>query len=245
MVVVEPGFAERIKESLKERSVRTLGFDRGSCSDAVDVDGALGRAIEALMAVAAPRGVYANAAVVEVEEDRVVTAAGAVRSAMFARLAAASGPERSVVFAVCTLGEGVDRLLAAQATLFKRSVMDAVASELAEIAADLADRHWQSEISAQGLESSARFSPGYCDWRLDGQAAVFGAVDARPAGVRLDAQFVMFPGKTISGVSLVARGVPASRPCVFCSLERCANRRPFEAASERERRSGPGTGHGT
>ena len=245
MVVVEPGLGECIRESLKERSVRTLGFDRESCCAVVDVDGALDPAIEAVMALAAPRGVYATAAVVEVEEDRVVTAAGTVRSAMFARLAAASGPERSVVFTVCTLGEGIDRLLAAQATLFKRSVMDAVASELAEIAADLADRHWQCETAAQGLGSSARFSPGYCDWPLDGQAAVFGALDARTAGVRLDAQFVMFPGKTVSGVSLVARGVPASRPCVLCSLEGCANRRLFESACERERRSGPGAVHGT
>jgi hypothetical protein len=75
------------------------------------------------------------------------------------------------------------------------------------------------------MESTMRFSPGYCDWKLDGQKIVFNAIDAEQLDVTLNLYYVMSPVKTISSISLISDDVPMTSPCVFCEKANCSWRR--------------------
>ncbi|MEA3470706.1 MAG: hypothetical protein U9R24_03210, partial [Thermodesulfobacteriota bacterium] len=98
-------------------------------------------------------------------------------------------------------------------------------SECIEMAADMLEAEWKKEVESRGFAYSLRFSPGYCDWALEGQEVIFNALDAGRIGVRLAPYSVMIPGKSISAVALMAEEVPVVTPCVFCPKRDCPWRR--------------------
>lgn len=78
------------------------------------------------------------------------------------------------------------------------AVFDAVASEAAEQAALVLEEHFLSEIGSPARV--LRYSPGYCGWDLSGQRALFGELQPKRIGLRLNDRCLMTPVKSISGV---------------------------------------------
>ncbi len=97
-----------------------------------------------------------------------------------------------------TLGEGVDRYLQ-RLSLFSVSghfVADAVASALAEAAADLAEEELRGQLSLR-----PRFSPGYGDMPLSFQESLLSLTDApRRLGIKLGRSLLLSPQKTITAI---------------------------------------------
>jgi hypothetical protein len=70
-------------------------------------------------------------------------------------------------------------------------------------------RHLAAEARAQGLRLTGRMAPGFGDWGLEQQRALFSAFDGAGVSVRLTEACVMLPLKSVSGlyglVPVVAR----------------------------------------
>ena len=56
------------------------------------------------------------------------------------------------------------------------------------------------EFRDLGLEPTKRYAPGYGDWDLESQAPLMALVDGTRIGITLTDDFLMLPGKSISGV---------------------------------------------
>ncbi|MDP2952624.1 MAG: hypothetical protein Q8O76_04840 [Chloroflexota bacterium] len=132
--------------------------------------------------------------------------------------------------AVCTIGRALEdevaRLFAA-GEYSAALALDSVGSVAVESLADRVNGlicHWSL---SHGLVSTPRLSPGYGDWPLQGQKAVFDCLPAGKIGVSLNEQYTMEPRKSISfGVGIgdgLSKGVPLKR-CQHCGMADCPYR---------------------
>jgi len=232
LIVVRPVVDNNAVESLRERTLSVLSGGTGRASN--ETLRALDAAIERAVEVAEPCGGYRFARLVDVYEDGVKTMFGAVESTKFAMMARESSGDPRVAFALSTAGASLDAELALDIPLLEKFVLDAVGSELAEIVADMVEAEWKRDATEQGLESSARMSPGYCDWLLQGQSVIFKAIDAEAIGVRLTDSFLMIPAKSVSSAAVLAERVPLRVQCLTCTRADC----PFRRAPQDEAWSG-------
>lgn len=111
-----------------------------------------------------------------------------------------AGLER-IVYCVCTIGPGLEEevtRLADEGELLRAVVLDAVGSVAAEAVAEYMDRAIQEMAAREGLKASCRASPGYGDWDVREQRALFELVPAERIGVRLSDRAMMIPRKSVS-----------------------------------------------
>jgi hypothetical protein len=140
------------------------------------------------------------------------------------------GPVEHAAVAVCTIGEALERRVRAlweARELPLASMLDSVGSgaveSLAEYVNDL--------LCGQGLPAlrvTNRISPGYADWDVAEQRALFRLCAAEAIGVTLNEACVMTPGKSISllvGAGPEARVDHYFSQCARCWMRDCAYRR--------------------
>ena len=138
--------------------------------------------------------------------------------------------ERVAVFLV-TIGNHLEETacrLLEDRLIVQATVLDAVGS----VAADKVAEFVQDKVSAiaqnQGLCTSRRFSPGYCDWNISQQKMVFRALDNHSMGVRLTDGYQMFPRKSVSGIIGIGpcdSNIEHYNPCKTCKKHNCSGRR--------------------
>ena len=137
--------------------------------------------------------------------------------------------QKVAIFAL-TIGDGLESIvagLAADGSMVKASVLDAIASHAAENLAGLVDDRISEEMRNQGLATSRRFSPGYCDWDVSQQEMVFKALEGNSTGINLTEDYLMLPRKSISGIIGIgddSSNVDTYNPCRTC-LRDCLTRR--------------------
>ncbi|MFC1964831.1 vitamin B12 dependent-methionine synthase activation domain-containing protein [Chloroflexota bacterium] len=138
--------------------------------------------------------------------------------------------EKVAVFAL-TIGNHLGDMichLAENGLVLQATVLDAIGSGAAEkLAVFVEDRIKKIAIS-QGLSTSRRFSPGYCDWDIGQQRMLFRALKGDTAGILLTERCLMIPQKSISGI--IGLGNPDSNnenynPCITCDKQGCSGRR--------------------
>ena len=224
MVIVEPEMNKGILERLRSSTLRKLSYDASEAPDR-KIIGALDEALLVAEKVAKPRGIYRTLPVLETSKYGVKTEAGNIHSAMFTRLVNICRGDRSIVFMIATIGEGLEITGRSSESLFHQLVFDTVGSELTEMTADMLETDWRGKLNSTGLQCCSRFSPGYCDWPLEGQDVIFKALDAGLIDVHLSPQFVIVPGKSISAIAVAAEEVPIPSPCVFSAKKDCPWRR--------------------
>ena len=130
-----------------------------------------------------------------------------------------------------TIGARLEEMvcqLAEDGLILHATVLDAIGSDAAERVADFVQGRIEEMASAQGLVTSLRFSPGYCDWDIGQQKKIFRAVDGNSIGIRLTKECLMIPRKSISGA--IGIGPPSGNvgnynPCKTCKKYDCPNRR--------------------
>jgi len=136
--------------------------------------------------------------------------------------------EKAAVFLV-TIGSHLEemvRRLAEDGLMLQATVLDAIGSVAAEKLADFVQGRVGEVARAQGLYTSWRFSPGYCDWDVVQQKIVFRAVNGDSAGVRLTEGCQMLPRKSISSVIGISPcEVEKYNPCLTCDKYDCVGRR--------------------
>jgi cobalamin-dependent methionine synthase I len=141
------------------------------------------------------------------------------------------GEVEHVAAAVVTIGELLERRVAAlweSRELPLASMLDSVGSGAVESLAEYVNDVLCQQGLAAGLRVTNRISPGYADWDVAEQHAIFRLCSGAPVGVALNAACFMTPGKSIS--LLVGAGVRARvdhyfSQCARCWMGDCAYRR--------------------
>lgn len=131
---------------------------------------------------------------------------------------------------VATLGPGLEahcRTLAARGEIYRAALLDAVGvALLASLAAACGER-LESLARSRGLHAGRRLAPGTGGLPLSRQQALFSLVDAERIGVRLSADLVMEPVKSISFFSLFRTAPDAAigrSKCSGCGMDGCGFR---------------------
>jgi hypothetical protein len=136
-----------------------------------------------------------------------------------------------VAFFALTIGSYLEEMvayLAENGLILQATVLDAIGSGTAEKLANQVGIRIKQIASTDGMVTSRRFSPGYCDWKLDQQEMVFRALNGDTGGVRLTDSFLMMPQKSVSGVigiGLPDRDIEEYNPCTTCKKKECPGRR--------------------
>ena len=135
----------------------------------------------------------------------------------------------SAALFVCTAGEVFTRLtreLNAEGDFLEAYVVDAIGSLTVERAMDNIQSELEREMAAQGLHISNRYSPGYCNWPLAGQQALFGAIGEHGTGVELSATCLMSPIKSVSGIIGIGADIRRREyGCAVCNNKTCIYRK--------------------
>jgi hypothetical protein len=141
------------------------------------------------------------------------------------------GEVEHVAACVLTIGDGLERRVTAlweSRELPLASMLDSVGSGAVESLAEYVNDTLCQQGLAAGLAVTNRISPGYADWAVEEQHALFRLCSGDPVGVTLNAACFMTPGKSIS--LLVGAGVRARvdhyfSQCTRCWMRDCAYRR--------------------
>ena len=130
---------------------------------------------------------------------------------------------------VLTIGnylEDTAARLAQDGLILQSAVLDAIGSDATERLADSVESQISEVAHNQGLTISRRFSPGYCDWDVSQQKAVFQTMKEDYAGIHLTDGCLMLPRKSISGIiGIGPRDVEDYNPCKTCDKHDCIGRR--------------------
>jgi Vitamin B12 dependent methionine synthase, activation domain len=140
------------------------------------------------------------------------------------------GEVEHVAVALCTIGEALERRVAAlweARELPLASMLDSVGSGAVESLAEYVN----DVLCQQGLPAlkvTNRISPGYADWDVAEQRALFALCPGDAIGVVLNEACVMTPGKSISllvGAGRAAKVDHYFSQCARCWMRDCAYRR--------------------
>lgn len=212
---------------LFEKVVARLGYPSPSVLSE-DVRSGIQRAVERALNQARVESVLRWASLVKAGGGMIEGKGIRIHSPRWARVAERAEKPASICAFVVTLGRRLDETVAAlqRESFFDAYLLDAAGSELAEETAGALEAFLASQAAAEGMEITARFSPGYCDWDLkQGQDALFRFLDAGSAGVLCNDAGMMTPLKTISGVVIAAPRLAVRVACSWCNQKECLHRR--------------------
>ncbi len=138
--------------------------------------------------------------------------------------------EKVAVFTL-TIGNHLEEMvahLAENGLVLQATVLDAIGSGATEKLADYVDDRIKRMAKIEGLVTSQRFSPGYCDWEVSQQKMVFKALNGDTAGIRLTESLLMVPRKSVSGIIGIGpahHNIANYNPCHTCNKKDCPGRR--------------------
>ncbi len=129
---------------------------------------------------------------------------------------------------VCTVGEklpGYSRILMEQGDIMEGYVVDVAGNLIVEKAMDKIQEILKKELAEEGLKTTNRYSPGYCEWDIVEQQKLFALFQEDYLGVRLTENSLMQPIKTVSGVIGIGKNVKNNPyTCDYCTQANCLYR---------------------
>ena len=134
----------------------------------------------------------------------------------------------ALVFYLVTAGVSFQDWMHAVATTgdpFRACLIDALGSEIVERAADKLRADIADCVRPVGWLASARYGPGYCDWKLAEQHQLFSLFPEGFCGVTLSESAIMQPMKSVSGVFALGTQVKQrASGCSICTMDNCFRR---------------------
>ena len=134
------------------------------------------------------------------------------------------------VFAL-TIGDRLEEMTAKlgdRGLIVEAFILDAIGSSTTEKAAEFVHGIIGELADLRDLTVSRRFSPGYCDWDISQQEAIFRALNGASPGIELSDDYLMTPEKSVSGIIGIGpkdSEVNTYNPCSTCSKFTCLWRR--------------------
>ena len=214
MTGMEPVMVEGFSVSVEPAEVRRfLGTKNGErAAPDPRYDDLLGDCLAAAGSLISPKAMYVYAAGRELPGSRTFAALG------------------RMAFCVCTIGASLETevtRLSEGGELLRAVVLDSIGSVAAEAVADHVDKRIGADAAKEGLKTSCRASPGYGDWDIREQAAIFRLLPAERIGVRLSETFMMIPRKSISFAMHIAKEpamLRSENSCRACGRTDCPYR---------------------
>ncbi|MDO8535669.1 MAG: vitamin B12 dependent-methionine synthase activation domain-containing protein [Candidatus Omnitrophota bacterium] len=140
------------------------------------------------------------------------------------------GASHVVIFLV-TIGEGIEReagILTKEKDPLEGYLLDRIGSFAVESLAESVEKKIRRDYSILKKSVSRRYSPGYCDWRIEEQRILSKELDFSKIGVTLNESCMMQPKKSISAIVAIAnKGVfnESGSTCGICDRKDCSYRR--------------------
>lgn len=138
------------------------------------------------------------------------------------------GSEYAALF-LCTAGglfTDLTHHFNSRGDLLEAYIVDAIGSLTVEKAMDKIQHDLKLKADVWQMEISNRYSPGYCNWHLSSQKALFGLIGENPSGVSLTDSCLMEPIKSVSGIIGIGKEVKRREyGCVVCQNENCIYRK--------------------
>lgn len=208
--------------ALLYHEIRDLLYGSGeSLSACSELELLLREAVEDLLLRVRPRGVWALRSIRRNSGGFVEIDEGHLRSLpVSAYLESCEGRPQLLMMAV-TLGH----LSPQRDDLAYRYAHDRAGSVLAELLMGRMDERCRAEAMAEGLRSSRRFSPGFCDLDLKEQNVFDSVLNLESIGISLNASCVLVPEKSITAAAVAADRLPSASICAFCAKVECPVRR--------------------
>ena len=191
----------------------------GASASTPELEALMDRALSLLEGRLCYRVCYREVPVVR-EEDGIRLLSLVTPSQTVAR--ALEGCKTAVLFAA-TVGLDLDRLIAryGRVSPSRGLMMQALGAERIEALCD-AFCNWLAEEYAP-LKLRRRFSPGYGDLPLEGQRAIFDALQChKEIGLYLNGSYLMSPTKSVTAiVGIGGAGMCQERSCAACGKKDC------------------------
>ncbi len=137
-----------------------------------------------------------------------------------------------ITFFLATIGDQVDAVIKTSMRKKKLSdayIYDAIGSAAVEATVEDFQNKMDSTVKKKNQRTTLRFSPGYCDWKINEQEKVFSVLENDLIDVDLNESYLMAPRKSVSGVfgigsrELVDKD--ETNPCRLCGMHTCVARR--------------------
>lgn len=130
---------------------------------------------------------------------------------------------------LCTAGEEFTRMtntLNDQGDYMEAYILDAIGSLTVEKAMDKIQYELKTEAEGYQLRTSNRYSPGYCNWPLTDQPALFHLIGAHPTKITINDSCLMTPRKSVSGIIGMGQNLKHHKyGCEICSNATCIYRK--------------------
>jgi hypothetical protein len=150
---------------------------------------------------------------------------GQIESIADRRLIGYLGQCTQVAVFLVTLGPGVDTFIQGVqqgGDPLMAFMANHVAALFAEQATEVLHGHIGASFAARGMGITNRYSPGYCNWDVGQQRALFQLFPTGFCGVQLTDSCLMLPMKSVSGIIGVGRGAQVlPYDCGHCSQSDC------------------------
>ncbi len=168
---------------------------------------------------------------IEKIEGATLTLEGGVKLKS-AKISKTLGKCDRITFFLATIGDQVDDVIETSLSNKKLSdayIYDAIGSAAVEATVDEFQNNMDTKVKEQNQRTTLRFSPGYCDWKINEQQKVFSVLENDLIDVDLSESNLMAPRKSVSGVfgigsrELVDKD--ETNPCKLCGMHTCVARR--------------------
>ncbi|MGM0432555.1 MAG: hypothetical protein ACQEQU_07575 [Spirochaetota bacterium] len=134
----------------------------------------------------------------------------------------------SAVVCAGTLGKAIDEeMKREELRMYERVVLDQTASSVMEMVMDVAQKKIKQSCAA-GEGISQRYSPGYCDWSVEGQKTMASLLPLDILGISLTPSCLMSPRKSVTALLGVGRKEVMEaygNACIRCRRHSCLYRR--------------------
>ena len=221
---------ENIRLDIKKDDVfRLLGKKRNGRFH-VRTEKRLDEFIDKARSIVRPKLVYSTRRINKVERHTITIEGGI--SFKSGRLSKSIGKCDKVAVFLATVGKKLDDMihsLMKQRKMADAYMYDAIGSAAVEETVESFQRGFDSLAEKSNERSTLRFSPGYCDWRIQEQEKLFSVVDSELVGIQLSPGCLMTPRKSVSGVfgigSVEEIDKSRNNPCEQCNMHSCIARR--------------------
>lgn len=177
-----------------------------------------------------PKVLYTEKAIKKIENGSVILKGNI--SFKSRRMSGALEKSNRVAVFLTTIGKSLDSKineLMKQKKLTEAYIFDAIGSVAAEETVEKFQKRFDAVAEKNKERTTLRFSPGYCDWKIQEQKKIFQIIDNTLIDVELNSSCLMKPRKSVSGIFGIGNikdiGKNNTNPCKSCGLKNCIARR--------------------
>lgn len=132
--------------------------------------------------------------------------------------------EEIIIF-LCTAGKTISDAsqdMMNQGELMEGFVVDTIGSVATEKAMDIIHKQLEVELKESGINTTNRYSPGYCEWNVSEQQKLFKLYPEAYCGITLNDSSLMSPIKSVSGFIGIGPHVQfKAYACDLCTQQSC------------------------